>query len=409
MALLQIIGTEVVTFLLEYLGAHGRLLETASLVRCSVPFVWAAATQQNFHLFKVPMHLRTDALCRHALRCSRGRFNWLWASIPETFVTADLMAWACVHRDYATYAYNHVPPEVRASEAFARALVSHAEQFDPDSESDATPPNTWIPDDILAANRDLALQCAQKGISPFGTEEQLNYVADQEIVEAFLKAREWCEAHMFEKFSRSAWCNRDWMLMMCREAPATAACFLNQSEDDACLQREIIQTVPRDLVYQTMNINSNRSVDEAIWRIALCRDPRVIGIIGSWCRVLPSDEHLLTRVFRENPWFYGQAHAHISSIVYVARIVFAHDGRQIKHSRLFQDQREMALLAVGQNGLALKYISERLRCDPDTVMAAVHQNGLALAWVGAPYMLTDHNPVAQAALRQNPAAAAFLL
>ena len=131
---------------------------------------------------------------------------------------------------------------------------------------------------------------------------------------------------------------------------------------------------------------------------------RVVQLLGDWCELLPSDEPLLTRVFRENPKLYSGCSHNIRRLEYVARVAFSHDGLQIPGSS-FIDNKQFALLAVQQNGLALKHVSSQLQGDIDVVTRAVQQNGLALAWVRRSFMPTR---LTEAAVRQNPAAAAFV-
>ena len=93
----------------------------------------------------------------------------------------------------------------------------------------------------------------------------------------------------------------------------------------------------------------------------------------------------------------------IQSLDYVARVTFFHKGLQIRNSP-FVDNRQFALIAVRQNGLALKYVSDRLRADDGVVLQALQQNGLALAWA-----CYAHDPnLIRAAIQQNPAAVAFM-
>jgi hypothetical protein len=291
---------------------------------------------------------------------------------------------------------------MRVEPAFIRALVNYIEPFDPkEDESLPLDRKKWIPDAMLANDREFALDCARKGINPFGSENQL-YVHDQEIAELYLKTCQFYQHGVYEKISASPWHNREWVLRMCRDAPMTASFLLEKANGD--LQLEIIEAVPRDYVYETFNGNS-RDADPRIWRAAVRREPRAIQLVGSWCQVLPSDQPLLTRVFRENPKWYWRCHQHIQRLEYVAVTVFERDGLQIRDSP-FVDIIEFALIAVQQNGLALRWVSERLQSNLGVALWAVRQNGLALAWVrwqrgGKPTY------VIEAAIRQNPAAAAF--
>ena len=85
--------------------------------------------------------------------------------------------------------------------------------------------------------------------------------------------------------------------------------------------------------------------------------------------------------------------------------VFERDGLQIRDSP-FVDIIEFVLIALQQNGLALRWVSERLQSNLGVALWAVRQNGLALAWVRWPRGCKP-TAVIEAAIRQNPAAAAF--
>ena len=84
-------------------------------------------------------------------------------------------------------------------------------------------------------------------------------------------------------------------------------------------------------------------------------------------------------------------------------MVFSHDGLQIRNSP-FVDNKQFVLIAVQQDGIALKYVSSRLQADLDVVLRAVNQNGLAIAWAHWPAVTTN---VAMAAIMQNSATVAF--
>jgi hypothetical protein len=102
---------------------------------------------------------------------------------------------------------------------------------------------------------------------------------------------------------------------------------------------------------------------------------------------------------------YWRCHEHIQRLEYVARVVFSRDGLQIRESP-FVDDKSLVLIAVKQNGLALRWVSDQLQFDLDVAMVAVRQNGLALAWVRW-HRGCKPTHVIEAAIRQNPAAAAF--
>jgi hypothetical protein len=277
--------------------------------------------------------------------------------------------------------------------------VNYIEPFDPkEDEQRPLEYEDWISDEMFE-DRELALTCARKGIDPFGSNYRL-HVHDQEIVEAFLKKCNKCDFEAYEKIQTSPWYTPDWVLGMCRDAPETAQCFMAYADG---LQLAIIETVPRAHVYDTWD---NRTFDnddhrEITWRAALRREPRIVQKIDEWCELEISDQPLLTRVFRENPKLYTGCRDYIRNLEFVAEVVFSHDGLQIRDSP-FVDNIVFALIAVRQNGLALRWVSTRLQTNLVVMSRAVAQNGMALAWVRC-----ADAEVNQAAIRQNPAAAIF--
>ena len=99
---------------------------------------------------------------------------------------------------------------------------------------------------------------------------------------------------------------------------------------------------------------------------------------------------------------YTHCQSQIRRLDYVAHIAFTHNGLQIRNSP-FVDNKQLALTAVRQNGLALRWVSARLQADLDVLLQAVRQNGLALAW-----SKKNYSNVVLAAVQQNPVAAAFM-
>ena len=404
MSLLRVLQSDLASVLMQYLDtSHRQLLAVARPLRRSQMFARAAAAGQDFNPFIFDRSLRDDIFCRRMLVSMSGcemHYNRLWTSIPETIITTDFLGFACAKHD--SWAYKYVPTTMRVEPAFVRALVNYTETFDPkEDESLPLSNQRYIPDEMLSEDRELAMDCARKGINPFGSENQL-YVHDQDIAEAFLKTCQFYPRGVYEKISASPWHNREWVLRMCRDAPGTASFLLEKANGD--MQLEIIEAVPRDYVYRTF-IGNSLGADQRIWRAAVRREPRVIQLVGSHCRVLRSDKPLLTRVFRENPKLYWSCHEHIKSLAYVAVTVFERDGLQIRDSP-FVDKIQFVMIALQQNGLALRWVSERLQSNLAAAHWAVRQNGLALAWVRWPRGCKP-TAVIEAAIRQNPAAAAF--
>jgi hypothetical protein len=355
MSLLRALQSDIAPMLMQYLDtSHSQLLEVARPLRNSHTFAWEACVQSGLNLFKFAEHLRGDALCRRTLELmlwSKKAFVRLLASIPETIVTTDFLALACA---LESHAYNYVPTTVRGDPAFIRALVNYIEPFDPkEDEQRPLEYEDWISDEMFE-DRELALTCARKGIDPFGSNYRL-HVHDQEIVEAFLKKCNKCDFEAYEKIQTSPWYNRDWVLGMCRDAPETAHFFMAYVNlDDPHLQLAIIETVPRAHVYDTWCSSTfdNEDHREITWRAALRREPRIVQKIDEWCDWKPSDEVLLTRVFRENPKLYTGCRAHIRKLEFVAEVVFSHDGLQIRDSP-FVDNKQLALTCVQAAGAHL--------------------------------------------------------
>jgi len=165
-----------------------------------------------------------------------------------------------------------------------------------------------------------------------------------------------------------------------------------------------VQVVPQEDLRQTM-YGLPWEAFQSHWRAAVLRDPIVVTMVTGACPINPDDEPLLTRVFRQRPGMYVGCHDHIKRLRYVARTVFARDGLQIRNSP-FTGDRDLAMIAVKQNGLALRWL-RAFRGDWVIVEEAVHQNGLALAF--ASDALSGDGCLARIAVRQNPAAAAFLV
>lgn len=403
-SLVQVLQTDLAPLVMEYLHeCHSGLLATCSRLRSSSEFAWAAAQEPGFHLFKVDPALRSDTLCRRAV-CARrykASFRCVWASVPERLMTLDLMAYACAMCEGE--AYSMIPSSVKEDPAFVGGVVRHALEYNPDDDGTEALAS-FVPAEMIAADRPLALACAKKGIPPFATECEL-YMQDQEIVEEFLRRQPaWIPEEHFWKVRDAPWYCREWLLKMCRENPRAAAfCFQFES---AQLQLELLEQLPTLELYDALNYVPDDVVGR-LWRPAVRRCRRIVCLVGGpHCTVEHSDEALLTQLFHERPDLYRGCREGIRSLRYVASIVFCHDGQQIKDSPFVGDK-AMALTAVTQNGLALRWLSPAMQQTREVLMAAVQQNGLALAWASG-WHSCRLDSVAQTAVRQNPAAVAFM-
>lgn len=90
---------------------------------------------------------------------------------------------------------------------------------------------------------------------------------------------------------------------------------------------------------------------------------------------------------------------------WAAKVVLSVAGLEIRQTPWISD-RELALLAVNNDGRALKYLYRRLAADPQVALAAVKQHWAALAWVPSSAVT---NEILDAAVRQNAAAAELVV
>ena len=82
------------------------------------------------------------------------------------------------------------------------------------------------------------------------------------------------------------------------------------------------------------------------------------------------------------------------------------NGLALKYvAKELRSVKEVVLAAVTQNGLALKYVAKELRSDKEVVLAAITQNGLALKYV--PKELRSDKEVALAAIQEDGSALEF--
>ncbi len=58
------------------------------------------------------------------------------------------------------------------------------------------------------------------------------------------------------------------------------------------------------------------------------------------------------------------------------------EGYALEYAKLFQNDKEIVLVAVNQEGGSLEFASEDLKNDKEVVMAAVEQDGLSLEYAG---------------------------
>lgn len=406
MTLVHALQTDLAPIIMGFLAdSHSELLETCTYLRRSFKFVWEAATQSQFSLLKVCPGLRSDiTLCHRAIRhgkFTKRSFQHLLMSIPMDARTVDLIAFATAHLSGWTDEFLGNLPQTLT---FCRALIEHVEPIEGDWHENIIV--RYIPDCILANNRDLALACAKKGLAPFGSKRQL-YIDDEEIITRFLIAHHWLPPDIVSSCRKNAWVTQDWLLDMCRHWPNTASTLLELAASSE-VQAVIFESVPDALVYSTLLCVDSHDIIDRFWRHALQRDPDAIRIVGHWCTLHPSDEVLLTRFFSRYPHLYSRSHDCIRRLRYVAQVVFSLDGRLIRNSPFIQDE-EMALLAVRQNGMALKWLHQSLRTNNEILMTAVRQNGLALAWAwNHSRLITRNDPVVEAAIEQNSASVVFV-
>ena len=368
----------------EYVSALLEANDEATSDYARPPIVPRIISRINPHLFG---DRNIWSLALKSAWCGDDGYAEVWRRTPHTF-TEDLEFVVEICRDFLFKAYEHIPRETRRSRRFVEMLESQlksafGENNDPDTSLTDMKWPTWI--------------------------------TDQKSVETYLTTRtgDWeCIPDKFvcialEHPENQSWCTFEWASRMCCIVPPLAmhviscSCAEREEEDKALLRIKSVREI--------MNISvMDAGTRTRLWKTLVHIVPFDVLSELKKSDVKPEEEDFLISVFENYPKLYCKAAKHIQYRREVAKTAFCRSGMQIKDS-IWNDDKELALLAVKQNGLALKYVSDRLCNDKEVQKAAVQQNGLALAHVpyGGPFGGHYYSDIVRTAVRQNIAAAVF--
>eukprot|EP00547_Thalassionema_nitzschioides_P017244 CAMPEP_0194244600 /NCGR_PEP_ID=MMETSP0158-20130606/11645_1 /TAXON_ID=33649 /ORGANISM="Thalassionema nitzschioides, Strain L26-B" /LENGTH=230 /DNA_ID=CAMNT_0038980145 /DNA_START=148 /DNA_END=836 /DNA_ORIENTATION=- len=102
---------------------------------------------------------------------------------------------------------------------------------------------------------------------------------------------------------------------------------------------------------------------------------------------------------RVKPWLEKNDRRVVLAGVSKYGIHLAHTVKT-ENNNCLRNDKQIVLVAVQQNGHALKFASEGLKQDPDVVMKAVQQSGQALQYASL-YLRRNNKAIVLAAVRQN--------
>ena len=117
------------------------------------------------------------------------------------------------------------------------------------------------------------------------------------------------------------------------------------------------------------------------------------------------DPVIVMMAIEQNPGSFEYASENLRGDFYIIKSALKGDGLQLKHIPLVKQSLTMVLLAVQQNGLALKFASCDYRDHLRTVERAVQQNGIALQF--ASDKCKNHFSTVKLAVQQNGLALQF--
>lgn len=355
-----------------------------------------------------PAFRQDKSIVREAILAFSGisqDFERLWRSVYFQD-DVDLLSFSCAKLQ--TFAYKLVPDRIRENVAFVMGIVQYADDASSMARwcDDDGGSATWIPDILLEADRDFALHCAEKGVSPFGTESDL-WIDDIVIVEAYMLSVDTtlipcavCEALLDRR--------RDFMHDFADRYPYRAAenffPYMTKFDDvEGFLRRHFSDDIKASQLDGNL---FHENVWPFVWRrIVRCNTLTVVQV-DPRC-INETDKGWIGDIFRRHPALFRRSR--LQNAEWLADIVLPISGVQICKTRWVQHKR-LALLAVRQDGRALKFLCERLRYDHNIVLAAVLQTWAALAWVPETYLLLQRNgsTLIKLAVSQNAAAAQLL-
>lgn len=402
----NVIITHVGASIVEFLGRDFyRLLCTAKCFTRSTDVAVAASWSENFRLIYFGLPVREDEACIRRMLdvfyrvCVDGyTFSHFWWPVAKKIRDReDIVALAC-SRCFEV-AYKYVPVYMRMSETFIRSLVDQAER---DTIGPSRIKAEWISANVLQ-DRDVALQCAQEGISPFVNGPQ--WLSDIEMVRGYMISACQCTDELYDAVQQHqhSWkIGRliDFFIGIVHESPYFALSimeYLTDSDDAKALISVTDPTLVPSFRYR-------EHIWSRVWRDAVRRNVDCLQFVDpdEHCMML-TDRLWIQEILMSDPSLFRKTM--FANARWAAKVVLSVAGLEIRQTPWISDH-ELALLAVNNDGRALKYLYRRLAADTQVALAAVKQHWAALAWVPLS-AVTDE--ILDAAVRQNAAAAELVV
>lgn len=384
---------------LEYLTNTNKnaLLAISTATSRSLSLLLASLSKKGFTFQNVhPVFRASKALMRLAIEkfqytrsdTKQKEFNELWRTV--TFKT-DLLALACSRHQEAAYVY--ATPALRKNENFVRSIVDNAVDAKAmikwyDLEGGST---EWIPDTLLSRDRDFALLCAQKGICPFGTNQDC-WLGDEEIIEAYIFSNS--KAMLPERVIEFLLCTQEGVQFLHRftakhPREAIENFFPHITDPDLVSQMLRMHFTDKNKHHAVyLNEDSfNEVVWNDIWRQVIAMNPPAVSGVAAVMMDGWDDRRLVERTYRR--WLEDNKpisffRCGMVPCRWIARIVFSMRGMEICGTEWTKD-REMILVAVAQDGRVLKHLLQHFHehkiWDSEIFLAAVRQTYTAIAWI----------------------------
>lgn len=365
-----------------------------------------------------PMFAKDRSIAEKAIECFRGgieKQEALWMSIHPMF-TSDPVFAGCSCGSALDFLYpKMISHTMREDQTFIINFIQSIENtevasYDFDKYLDL------VPDDMMA-NRAVALLCAQKGLWSFGKRERL-WTTDKEIISAFLQhGNRGCREDLCNEVAVMARTLDDGFSFVRKQikenpgcAPTLTPIITSLAEFQEIFDIIVSHNTSNFLGYfervRFIRDSIHPSLWNRVWRQLVRADLLSMNFIklDDINDHNPADIQLVVDKVSSDLIYCFES----SSIQYserVAAAVFAARGRLIANT-IWLDTKSMALIAVQQDGRALRHVSSLLRSDFDVIRAAVQQTWLALAWVIWDCHLPDfyniREEVRREALSQHP-------
>lgn len=341
-----------------------------------------------------PMFAKDRSIAEKAIKCFQGGIEEeeaLWRSIHPKF-TSDPVFAGCSCGFALDFLYpNMISHAMREDQTFIINFIQSIKNTE-DASYEFHKYLDLVPDDMMA-NRAVALLCAQKGLWSFGKRERL-WTTDKEIISAFLQhGCRGCREDLCDEVAVMARTLDDSFSFVRKQIKENPVCapILTPSITSLAEFQEIFDIIVSHNTSILMYFDRVRFVRNSVhpslwnrvWRQLVRADLLSMNFIelDDINDHNPADIQLVVDVaIRKSFLCFHFQSSSLQNSEHVAAAVFAARGRLIENTK-WLDTKSMALIAVQQDGRALRHVSCRLRSDFDVIRAAVHQTWLALAWV----------------------------